>query len=134
MSAPRYKWLCKKCAHINAGERSSCEQCGISANASPDEINLPQPVDPSAHFATKTNWWIGAFPEWLIAACLVLAAPVWSVVLASQGKIFEAALLLCGTGCFGYVAYIGVRENRGWLTYFSIFAIIAIGYLVGSAK
>jgi hypothetical protein len=134
MSAPGYKWQCKKCTHINAQERSSCEQCGISAHASPDEINPQQPVDHSAHFARKTNWWIWAFPEWLIAACLTLAAPVWSVVLASQGKFFEAALLLFGTGCFGYVAYIGVRENRGWLTYFSIFAIVVIGYLVGSAK
>jgi hypothetical protein len=59
---------------------------------------------------------------------------VWSGALASQGKFFEAALLICGAGCFGYVAYIGVREDRGWLTYFSIFAIVVIGYLIGSVK
>ncbi len=40
MRAPRYRWTCHKCEHVNEPDTSPCSQCGFPAVASGAEIAL----------------------------------------------------------------------------------------------
>ena len=129
MGSPGYEWTCKKCARGNAGDRSTCESCGLSAYASANEIEPPAPPDPGVHFAKKTNWWSHAFFESLIAALTVLTAPLWSFNLIVKGKILEAAALLCATIGFSFAAYLGIRKNKAIVTWLAVVAIVSVALL-----
>jgi hypothetical protein len=72
------------------------------------------------------------FPEGLIAAFLVLAAPFWALRLLFTSQYLQALVLLVGVAAFGYGAYIGFRKNEKWLAYAATVGLLGVGAIVVS--
>jgi hypothetical protein len=132
VSGPAYRWVCKKCASANEAHVATCATCGCPALVAPIELDPPAAPKEPAHFLDEPGTWWVFFPELPIAIALVLAAPVWAILLIGHGHILPAIFLLIGVGGLGYAAYQGIRANEKWAAYASIMGILIIGGIVSS--
>jgi hypothetical protein len=129
MSAPGYRWVCKKCASENEARVACCVACACPAIVAPGELeSLSSPVP--AHFIEDASSGWMFFPESLIAGVLVLASPIWGARLIWQGQVVLGIFLLIGVCGAGYGVFRGFRANERWTVYGSIVGINIIGAVV----
>ena len=134
MTAATYSWVCHSCGAKNEPGLCSCTSCGCRAVASAEEINefrttgvFPPPKRPPKERGISDSQF---FPEIIIAGLAAIIAPFWAMSLAFQGRELPALLLSLGTGVSVYGFFFFLRRRRKTLAYFSMFAVIAVAFVV----
>ena len=130
MPRKRYRWICKRCKSANDALADWCSHCRCPAVIAPAELPEASPLISPGHFLTESRFWINYFPEWLLAAGLALAAPVWAIRLLWQGHIGLGLFLIAGGGVAGYAAYCGIVGNNKLLTWLAMMGFLVVGVIV----
>jgi hypothetical protein len=72
------------------------------------------------------------FPELPIAACLVLASPVWAIYLMGNGHAAAAIVLVALVCPLAYWGYWGLRSNNRWATYGATVGIVIVSGMIAN--
>lgn len=136
MKAPTYRWVCHKCGASNEPHTTSCASCNFAAVASArDAEGSPTDYKPAHHNANSAelaSQFALFFPEGLLAAALVLVAPIWSIRLAFSGHLGAAGTLIAGVSLAVYAFVVSIRHGHRYLAYFAMIGAIALAFVVYS--
>ena len=97
---PIYRWTCHGCSAVNEPEHDCCSECGLSATANAEEVELHS--CPGAYKRKKT---IDRYQKDLVVLVMV---PFFGISLALHGRIEALLLILFGLG-------LVLQKNTGLL-------------------
>lgn len=130
--APTYRWRCHACDACNEPYTARCSACDFPAVASADQIDR-HTDSPQNHLSVLSEFasHFGLFfPEGIIGAVLVLAAPFWAIHLISAGRWATALVLLTGMGLAAFALVLLMRRRHTYAAYFVTIGALALAWAV----
>ncbi|MFL6695751.1 MAG: hypothetical protein ACJ8GJ_01205 [Vitreoscilla sp.] len=132
--APTYRWTCRRCQASNDAGSDVCSACmfpalgGARAAGQADATTtLPPAASPRDGLGWIRQEAALLFPQVILAGVVLLASPLWFVVLLRNGQYAASAVLFIGIAPAMLLVAVAFRQKSAgglylgsWVTFVAI--------------